>query len=74
MVTGVFKKKAEPQNSRPKRIQSMSDTELRSWLNACMMELGATYDRWQFHRGEAEEVTRVIGIVSDLWEEIQSRP
>ena len=52
----------------------MSDTELRSWLNACMMELGATYDRWQFHRGEAEEVTRVIGIVSDLWEEIQSRP
>lgn len=69
----MFGKKPQ-ENSRPKRIQNMSDSELRSWLNACMMELGSTYDRWQFHRGEAEEVTKVIGLVKDLWEEIQSRP
>jgi hypothetical protein len=52
----------------------MSDSDLRGWLNACMMELGATYDRWQYHRGEATEVTKVIKLVNDLWDELQSRP
>ena len=69
----VFKKKTQ-ENSRPKRIQNMSDSDLRGWLNACMMELGATYDRWQYHRGEATEVTKVIELVNDLWDELQSRP
>ena len=69
----MFKKKPQ-ENSRPKRIQNMSDSDLRGWMNACMMELGSTYDRWQFHRGEAEEVAKVLGLVNDLWDEIQSRP
>lgn len=69
----VFKKKQEPTKPRPDRIQRMDDQQLRSWLNACMMELGATYDKWTYHRGEPEEVTQVLDLVNDLWSELQSR-
>jgi hypothetical protein len=70
----VFKKKQTPSKPRPDRIQKMDEQSLRGWLNACLMELGATYDRWQFNRGDAEEVTTIINLVKDLWDELQSRP
>lgn len=70
----MFKKKTKTENLRPDRIRNMADHDLRGWLNACMMELGSTYDRWQFNRGEGSEVTKVLGLVNDLWNEIQSRP
>lgn len=58
---------------RPERLKKMSDHDLQGWLNACLMELGATYDRWLFHRGESEDVTKIINLIKDLWDELQSR-
>jgi hypothetical protein len=58
---------------RPDRIKNMSDADLRSWLNATLMEMGAVYDRWAFSRGESEEFTKVLEIVNNLWNELQSR-
>lgn len=74
MVKFWGKKKEVAKQLRPERMQKMSDYDIQGWLNACLMELGATYDQWLFHRGSADEVTKVINLVKDLWDELQSRP
>lgn len=58
---------------RPARIRNMSDPQLRGWLNSSLMEMGASYDRWAFSKGEAEEFTKLLNIINDLWNELQSR-
>lgn len=73
MVKFWRKQKKSDEIPRPERIQKMSDSDLRGWLNASLMELGATYDRWAFNRGESEEFTNVLNIINDLWNELQSR-
>lgn len=60
-------------NIRPDRIQKMADDQLRGWLNASIMEMGACYDRWLYSRGESEDFTKILDIVNDLWNELQSR-
>lgn len=62
------------EKNRPERIKNMDESQLRGWLNASVMEMGASYDRWVFNRGEAQEFTNLLDIVNDLWEELQSRP
>jgi hypothetical protein len=51
----------------------MEDAQLKAWLNACLMELGATYDRWAFHKDDPAEFTQILNLVKDLWDEIQFR-
>ena len=58
---------------RPDRIRKMDDGQLKNWLNTSLMELGATYDHWSYHGGTAKEVDKVLNIVKDLWDELQSR-
>lgn len=69
----LFKKEQKNGALRPSRITSMSESELKGWLNTCLMELGATYDQWSYHRGSAEEFDKVLSLVKDLWDELQSR-
>lgn len=65
---------AKEVRERPERIKNMEETQLRGWLNACLMEMGSSYDRWLFNRGEADDFDKVLKIVNDLWNELQSRP
>ena len=68
-------KSQEPRDNieRPERIKNMEESQLRGWLNASLMEMGAAYDRWSFNRGESEDFDKVLKIVNDLWNELQSR-
>lgn len=69
----LFKKEQKTERPRPSRITSMSDSELKSWLNTCLMELGATYDQWSYHRGSPDEFDKVLTLINDLWEELKGR-
>jgi hypothetical protein len=69
----VWKKTTKKENNRPKRIAEMSNSELKSWLNASLMELGMMYDQWQYHDGPSSEVDKILKIVTDLWEELSER-
>jgi hypothetical protein len=51
----------------------MDDIQLRGWLNSCLMELGAAYDKWAFHKGDPDEFTTIMNLVKDLWDEQRSR-
>jgi hypothetical protein len=74
MVKFWNKNKAKTEEKeRPARLQKMSEDELRGWLNSSLMELGATYDRWSYNRGESAEFNTVLNVVNDLWNELQSR-
>jgi hypothetical protein len=73
MVKFWGKQASKEEKTRPERIQKMHESELRGWLNASLMELGASYDRWSYSRTESEEFTNVLNIVNDLWNELQSR-
>jgi hypothetical protein len=64
---------AKEAKERPERIKNMEESQLRGWLNASLMEMGSSYDRWLFNRGEAEDFDKVLSIVNDLWNELQSR-
>ena len=67
------KKEDSVEALRPERIRKMDDGQIKSWLNTSIMELGATYDHWSYHGGSSTEVTKVLTIVKDLWDELQSR-
>lgn len=69
----LFRKETKQERPRPDRIKNMDELQLRGWLNACLMELGATYDQWAFHKASPEEFSKVLDLVKDLWDEIQSR-
>jgi hypothetical protein len=69
----LFKKTTKQERPRPDRIKNMEDSQLKAWLNACLMELGATYDRWAFHKDDPAEFTQILNLVKDLWDELQSR-
>lgn len=64
---------AKEVRERPERIKNMEESQLRGWLNASLMEMGAAYDRWSFNRGESEDFDNILKIVNDLWNELQSR-
>ena len=67
------KKHRKGENNRPKRIVVMINSELKSWLNASLMELGMMFDQWQYHDAPADEVDKILKIVTDLWEELRER-
>jgi hypothetical protein len=69
----LWNKQVKDEKPRPDRIKNMSDYDLRSWLNTCLMELGATYDRWAYHGGDPDEVNQVMELTDALWAEIRSR-
>lgn len=69
----LFKKTKSEETPRPERMSRMSDLEIRGWLNTCLMELGATYDQWSYHRGSPDEFTKILQLINDLWAELQSR-
>ena len=70
----IFRKETrQPERPRPDRIKNMDDIQLRGWLNSCLMELGAAYDKWAFHKGDPDEYTTIMNLVKDLWDEQRSR-
>jgi hypothetical protein len=74
MVIGMlFRKETKNEIPRPARIKNMDDHQLRAWLNSCLMELGASYDNWAYHQADPAEFNKILVLVKDLWDEIQSR-
>lgn len=69
----LWNKQVKEEKPRPDRIKNMSDHDLRAWLNTCLMELGATHDRWAYHSGDPDEVTQIMELTDALWAEIRSR-
>ena len=69
----LFKKEKKQEAPRPERIKKLPDAELRAWMNTCLMELGASYDMWAYHDGDAQEMTKILELVNNLWAELQSR-
>ena len=69
----IFKKTPRQEQPRPDRIKNMDESQLRGWLNACLMELGASYDKWAYHKADPEEFTTIMNLVKNLWDELQSR-
>jgi hypothetical protein len=69
----LFKKTKTEEKPRPERIQRMSDHDIVSWLNTCIMEMGPTYDQWAYHRGSANEFGTLLDLTKSLWDELQSR-
>jgi hypothetical protein len=74
LETGMlFQKKVKQERPRPDRIKNLDEVQIRGWMNACLMELGATYDQWAYHKASPDEFSKVLDLVKDLWDELQSR-
>lgn len=74
MVIGMlFKKETKTGAPRPARIQNMETSQLRGWLNTCLMELGASYDNWAHHQADPDEFSKILELTKNLWDELQSR-
>lgn len=74
MVKLWSRQEKDDKPERSKRIQNMSERDLRGWLNSSLLELGMVYDQWAYHNAPANEVSKMLNIVVELWEELQERP
>lgn len=66
------KKTESPVNKLP-RIAKLSDSELLSWFDSAIMNLGSHFDSWRYHDGPSEEVDTVLTALNGLWSEIKER-
>lgn len=55
------------------RAALLDGPSLRIWLDSTIMGLGASFDKWRYHKGQEEEVTQHIEAIAVIWEEIKKR-
>lgn len=56
-----------------KRASKMTTPDLVSWLDALVMHLGQSFDKWSKNHEEAEELDMVIESINVIWLELKSR-
>lgn len=66
-------KKESPAGSKIQRISKMSDTELMSWFNNCVMEVGINFDLWRYHDTPIDELEMAVDSLTEIWAEIRAR-
>lgn len=66
-------KKTKGTVSRIPRIAKLSDSELRSWFDSAVMNLGSHFDSWRYHDGPPGEIDTVLEALNELWAEIKER-
>lgn len=59
--------------SKVPRIAKMSDSELLSWFNNLIMEVGINFDQWRYHDAPLEELGTSVDLLTDIWTEIRAR-
>lgn len=67
----IFKKKEEA----PKigRIQKIETSELTSWANTSIMNLGAVFDAWRYRNHPIEDVVLVVDNLAAMIHELKNR-
>lgn len=66
-------KKEAPKGSTISRVSKMSDTELLSWFNNAIMEVGINFDSWRYHDTPIGELDMSVNSLSEIWTEIKAR-
>lgn len=70
----IFGTKKEPvAGSKIPRVSKMSDTELMSWFNSTVMNVGINFDMWRYHDAPLEELEMSVDSLTEIWNEIKAR-
>jgi hypothetical protein len=56
-----------------KRASKMTTPDLVAWLDALVLNLGQTFDKWSRDHTEIEDMDMVIEAINTLWEELKRR-
>lgn len=60
-------------NRARRRVEGMSDSEIKSYLNDTSMSLGVALDMWNHHHAPSDEVTLAVDALVALWTEAERR-
>ena len=66
-------KKESLEGSKVQRVSKLSDSELLSWFNLNIMEVGAQFDQWRYHDSSLEELGMAMDSLNEIWAEIRAR-
>lgn len=70
----IFGNKKEPlEGSKLARVSRMTDSELLSWFNLNIMEVGAQFDHWRYHDNPLKELDMAMESLTEVWAEIRAR-
>lgn len=74
----LFKKQEPGLNQQPptraaQRAALLDGPSLKIWLDSTIMGLGASFDKWRYHKGPNEDVTQHIEAITVIWNEIKKR-
>lgn len=74
----LFKKQEPGLNHQPptraaQRAALLDGPSLKIWLDSTIMGLGASFDKWRYHKGLEEEVTQHVEAITVIWDEIKKR-
>jgi hypothetical protein len=72
-MMGLWKKKVDTAVTIPARIARLDGAGLLNWFATTEMELGATFDKYRFHKGEFSDVKELLEILNAIATEIQNR-
>lgn len=70
----LFKTKKQPiTGSQLPRVSKLQDSELYSWFNICIMEIGNRFDQWRHHDEPLDDIDNSMLALNELWTEIRAR-
>lgn len=65
--------KQEIAGSKLSRIKKLPDSELVTWLDVLVMDLGSRLDAWRFRDQPMGDVDSAIEVITEVWKEIKVR-
>lgn len=66
-------KKAPLEGSKVPRVSRMADSELLSWFNLNIMEVGIQFDNWRYRDNPLKELDMAMESLTEVWAEIKAR-
>lgn len=65
--------KQEITGSSLNRIKKLPDSELITWLDVLIMDLGSRFDAWRFRDQPMSDIDSAIEVITEVWKEIKVR-
>jgi hypothetical protein len=70
----IWKKKEETSGIEvPARIKNMHTSDLLAWMDVCLMQTGATFDKWRSDRTTTSEMDMSITTLHQIWHTLKER-
>ena len=51
----------------------MADHDLTAWANVVIMDLGRSFDNWNYKDGPTSEVSEHLNVLNQVWSELERR-